>query len=168
MAEASDLNRTAYDRWSVAYDQYPNSTVAMDEMHFPGVWRHLSGKRVLEIGCGTGRHTLKLARRGNEVVGIDLSPGMLAVARRTLHGHPVKLIHADFMAYDGFADRDFDAVVASLVLEHIEDTAGFCRRVARVLRRLAAFTSRRSIPYARPQGRRLASWIRRPGMSCGR
>ena len=82
-------------------------------MHFPVVWRRLTGKRVLEIGCGTGRHTANLVRQGNEVVGIDLSPGMLAVARRTLEGHRVELIHADFMTFDGLAAGDFDAVVAS-------------------------------------------------------
>jgi ubiquinone/menaquinone biosynthesis C-methylase UbiE len=108
IADASDVSRSAYDRWSVFYDQEPNPTVAVDEAHFPGIWRRLSGQRVLEIGCGTGRHTLKLARQGNEVVGIDLSLGMLAVARRTLRGHPVKLIHADFMTFDGLAEGDFD------------------------------------------------------------
>jgi malonyl-CoA O-methyltransferase len=135
MAEASDVSRGAYDRWSTAYDQQLNSTVAADETHFPGVWRRLSGQRVLEIGCGTGRHTQKLVRQGNEVVGIDLSAGMLAAARRTLRGHAVRLIHADLMTFDELAEGDFDAVVASLVLEHIEDAAGFFLRAARVLRR---------------------------------
>jgi 2-polyprenyl-3-methyl-5-hydroxy-6-metoxy-1,4-benzoquinol methylase len=137
MTEGSDVTRSAYDRWSVFYDQEPNPTVAVDEAHFPGVWRRLSGQRVLEIGCGTGRHTLRLARQGNEVVGIDLSLGMLTVARRTLRGHPVRLIHADFMTFDELAGGDFDAVIASLVLEHIEDTTAFFLRAARVLKRPA-------------------------------
>ncbi len=37
--------------------------------------------RVLDIGCGTGGHALPMARRGYEVVGVDRSPGMLAVAQ---------------------------------------------------------------------------------------
>ena len=139
MTEGSDVTRSAYDRWSVFYDKEPNPTVAVDEAHFPGVWRELSGQRVLEIGSETGRHTLKLARQGNEVVGIDLSLGMLAVARKTLRGHPVRLIHADFMTFDELAEGDFDAAVASLVLEHIEDTAAFFLRAARVLKRPARF-----------------------------
>ncbi|GAA0631270.1 class I SAM-dependent methyltransferase [Sporichthya brevicatena] len=40
------------------------------------------GGRVADVGCGTGRVTAWLAARGLDVVGIDLSPGMLAVARR--------------------------------------------------------------------------------------
>lgn len=38
-------------------------------------------KRVLDLGCGTGNHALPLAKRGYEVVGIDLSPAMLAAAK---------------------------------------------------------------------------------------
>ena len=165
MAETSDVTRSAYDRWSVFYDQEPNPTVAVDEAHFPGVWRRLAGQRVLEVGCGTGRHTLKLARQGNEVVGIDLSPGMLAVARRTLRGHPVRLIHADFMTFGELAEEDFDAVVASLVLEHIEDTAGFFRRAARVLRRPGRLYLSEIHPLRAATGSQARFWTRRRGMS---
>jgi SAM-dependent methyltransferase len=41
------------------------------------------GSAVLDIGCGTGRHSIELARRGYRVTGVDLSPGMLAEARKT-------------------------------------------------------------------------------------
>ncbi|MGE5249569.1 MAG: class I SAM-dependent methyltransferase [Bacteroidota bacterium] len=40
-----------------------------------------NGERLLEIGCGTGRVAIRLAREGTEVVGLDLSPQMLDVAR---------------------------------------------------------------------------------------
>ena len=43
----------------------------------------LPGKVVLDAGCGTGRVAIELSRRGYEVVGVDLDPSMLAVARRT-------------------------------------------------------------------------------------
>jgi len=41
------------------------------------------GRRVLDVGCGPGRHSLALARRGFDVVGVDLSPDFLALARDT-------------------------------------------------------------------------------------
>src|SRR5688572_29696292 len=39
------------------------------------------GQRVLDVGCGPGRHSLALARRGLDVVGVDLSPDFVAHAR---------------------------------------------------------------------------------------
>lgn len=41
-----------------------------------------AGSRILDVGCGTGRHAVRLAKRGYRVTGIDLSAGMLAEARR--------------------------------------------------------------------------------------
>jgi 2-polyprenyl-3-methyl-5-hydroxy-6-metoxy-1,4-benzoquinol methylase len=38
------------------------------------------GERVLDMACGTGRHSHELARRGFEVVGVDISPDLLAIA----------------------------------------------------------------------------------------
>lgn len=130
----SDANRAGYDRWAQLYDTYVNSTVAADEIAFPPVWAHIHDMDVLEIGCGTGRHTLRLAAAGNRVTGLDLSPGMLAEARRKLATWPqVRLLRADIMR-DKLALGDFDVVLTALVLEHIQDPALFFQRAAAVLR----------------------------------
>ena len=42
-------------------------------------WRDLSGRRVLDAGCGTGTLAIELARRGAEVVAIDISPTLVAL-----------------------------------------------------------------------------------------
>ena len=91
-----DIDNTAgYDRWAGFYDSYPNPTVAADDLAFPVLWAGLRDCDVLEIGCGTGRHTVRLAR-DNRVTGIDISAGMLDAARAKLPPS-VKLLHADFM-----------------------------------------------------------------------
>jgi len=67
----------------------------------------LGAASVLDAGCGTGRVTVELARRGVEVVGIDIDPGMLAAARQKA---PEVAWHAaDLAAVD--LGRRFDAVV---------------------------------------------------------
>jgi cyclopropane fatty-acyl-phospholipid synthase-like methyltransferase len=55
------------------------------------------GMTLLDLGCGTGRHTVELARRGLQVTGIDVSPGMLAEARQNAEkaGVKPKFIEAD-------------------------------------------------------------------------
>lgn len=131
MAAPSKKNIAGYDQWSGFYDAYPNPTVTMDELSFPALWEHLSGKRVLEVGCGTGRHTGKLSLR-NEVVGLDQSAGMLSVAREKLPG--LQFVQADFLSCGEFAPASFDAIVVSLVLEHFRDPREFLTRAAGLLR----------------------------------
>jgi SAM-dependent methyltransferase len=127
-------NPAAYDRWSKHYDRTVNSTVAIDELSFPPVWAHLTGRKILEIGCGTGRHTRKLARLGNQVTGIEVSRGMLEIAQAGPGTESVEFIRADFLLYPGLAAESFDAVICSLVLEHISPVARFFAKVAAVLR----------------------------------
>ena len=69
------------------------------------------GQRVLDVGCGPGRHGLALARRGIEVVGVDLSPDFVALAREaaTAEGLPARFEVLDVrdLAYAG----EFDAAI---------------------------------------------------------
>lgn len=69
------------------------------------------GHRVLDLCCGYGRHAIRLARRGYEVVGYDLSPVMLAWAREESRraGVEVEWIEGDVREFD--AQEEFDAVI---------------------------------------------------------
>lgn len=64
--------------------------------------------RVLDVGCGAGRHALYLQGQGYEVVGLDVSPGPLAVAEERGLVQTLQLDVADLAAYTGKA---FDSVV---------------------------------------------------------
>ena len=68
------------------------------------------GDSILDIGCGTGRHSIELARRGFDVTGVDLSSGMLHEARTSANeaGVEVKFIQADASLFK--ADSQFRAV----------------------------------------------------------
>lgn len=69
------------------------------------------GGRVLDLGCGHGRHSLELARRGYDVMGIDLVEGFLEVARRDAEAAELKanFIRGDIGNFE--IDGEFDAVV---------------------------------------------------------
>ncbi len=67
------------------------------------------GMRVLDAGCGPGRHALELARRGIEVVGVDVSPEFLALARAEAGDLPVEFVQIDVRSLP-FVDA-FDAVI---------------------------------------------------------
>jgi ubiquinone/menaquinone biosynthesis C-methylase UbiE len=86
----------------------------------PQLFRGLSG-RILDAGVGTGRN-FPFYPPGSEVVGIDLSPAMLAHAerRRSTAAAPVELRQMDVTRLD-FPDRSFDAAVATFLFCTLPD-----------------------------------------------
>ncbi|MFI6354864.1 class I SAM-dependent methyltransferase [Streptomyces sp. NPDC050743] len=93
----------------------------------------VTGRRILDAGCGSGPLSAALRDRGAVVTGIDASAGMLALARRRL-GDDVALHVADLRDPLPFDDGAFDDVVASLVLHYLEDWGPTLAELRRVLR----------------------------------
>lgn len=96
----------------------------------------VGGRRVLEVGCGAAMCSRWLATQGADVVGIDLSSGMLrharAAAERT--GVGVPLVQADAEQLP-FADAAFDLACSAFgAVPFVADSARVMREVARVLR----------------------------------
>jgi SAM-dependent methyltransferase len=82
---------------------------------------------VLEIGCGTGELTLKLAARAGRVVALDLSPEMLATAAARCAGLAnVELVWADALTHP-LAPESFDAIASVATLHHLPLAAIFAR-----------------------------------------
>jgi SAM-dependent methyltransferase len=96
----------------------------------------LNGKRVLDVGCGTGQWAVMLARRGAEVWGIDISPLSIAVAQRRSEAQAVaSMVRASVMSATElqFADGFFDLVCGQDIIHHLDPDA-FGREIARVLK----------------------------------
>lgn len=90
----------------------------------------LSKPRIMDLGCGTGWLTERLAQFG-PTTGIDLSDEVVAAARvRAPH---VEFIAADLFQTDLPAGR-YDLVVTQDVIAHVTDQAGFVQRAVRLLR----------------------------------
>lgn len=95
---AEDSAKVAYDRYAPLYDEWNAQNdyeMWLGEALLPELEKHgLRQGRALDVGCGTGRAFEPLLSRGWEVVGCDLSSGMLAEAERKF-GSQVRLLEAD-------------------------------------------------------------------------
>ena len=87
-----------FQNYSRTYDKEPFTQGTIQEIDF--IEQEIGfnkGKRILDIGCGTGRHALELAKRGYTVTGIDLSKSQLKRAREKARAAEVNVIfeHGD-------------------------------------------------------------------------
>jgi SAM-dependent methyltransferase len=119
-----------FDRVAGRYDELrspPDVTPVHDLLVREG---DLAGRRVLDVGCGTGAHGAILAERfGCKVAGLDSSRAMLAKAREKLPGAELKLGVAEELPFEA---ESFDAVLAMLVVQHLDRARSF-REARRVL-----------------------------------
>ncbi len=137
------FDRTAFDAWAALTSDAPVSKIratvraGRDEMRntlLSWLPQDLTGRRVLDAGCGTGALAVEAARRGADVVGIDVSPQLISIAveraPRDVHGK------VQFLSGDMLDPRlgSFDHIVSMDVLIHYEAdqiataTAGLAER----------------------------------------
>jgi len=92
---------------------------------------------VLDLGCGTGRLLTHMAAKGHTVYGLDMSEGMLEIARQRLAGMPgarsIRLIEGTVTATP-FQARTFDAVYSILVVNLIQEYPRLFQEVGRILK----------------------------------
>ena len=93
----------------------------------------VAGRRILDVGCGSGPLSAALRDRGAVVTGLDSSAGMLELARRRL-GPDADLHLADLGNLLPFGDGVFDDVVAALVLHYLKDWTEPLAELRRVLK----------------------------------
>jgi ubiquinone/menaquinone biosynthesis C-methylase UbiE len=123
--------RAGYGLWAETYDDDENPIIALEESVVWAVLSAVEPGAALDAACGTGRHARRLAERGYEVVGIDLTAEMLERARARVP--EATFLEADLRDIPAESER-FDVVVCALALAHLEDLAPAVAELARVLR----------------------------------
>lgn len=96
----------------------------------------LTGKRVLDLGCGVGEYVRAFARHGARPIGSDIAPARLVEARQRVSATGTEGVRG-FLAAAGeslpFRDASMDVIVLNEVIEHVADDRATLREIARVL-----------------------------------
>ena len=106
------------------------------------------GKTVLDLGCGTGENLVPLVKRGAEVIGIDISPELVELARERLGSYGLTATLRDGSAYDtGLADESVDVVFSMALLHHL-DLPSARKEIHRILRPGGLFILREPVRFS--------------------
>ena len=122
-----------YQLWADTYDQEHNPILSVEQRILESLLPPLRGLDVVDLGCGTGRllNVSRKAGAGN-LVGVDISPGMLKVARTKL-GDAATLLCAE-CANAPIAGASADVIFCSFVLSYLGDPEQLLRFVKTILR----------------------------------
>lgn len=86
------------------------------------------GERILDLGCGDGRLSLRIAESGAEVVGVDAAPDMVAAA--AARGIDARVMSGEALTFEG----EFDAVLSNAALHWMTDADAVIRGLRRALK----------------------------------
>lgn len=113
--------KALYDRISEKYHENRPRAIS-DYTELPAVMSlvgNVKGKRVLDAGCGPGRHSKRLVDKGARVTGIDISPEMVSIAGKYCNNR-ADIFQADFEQVR-FKPASFELIIASLCLMYSKD-----------------------------------------------
>lgn len=113
----------AYDIWAESYDnENGNLMLYFDRILFEKFLANvnLTGKNILDFGCGTGRYWKELLKMyPDKLIGCDISKTMLAILKKKFPGADTYIIQNNKLNF--LDDLSFDFIISTLVIAHIED-----------------------------------------------
>jgi len=91
--------------------------------------------QILEVGCGMGKFTFPLLRKGLKITGLDLSPFLLQkLLEYNNNTFPINLIASDILEIPEEYDEKFDAVIGFFTLHHFHHQETYFQAMSRVLK----------------------------------
>jgi ubiquinone/menaquinone biosynthesis C-methylase UbiE len=132
-------NKQAYNKWAESYDDIPNKTRDLEAIAIRKVLGKSNYKKVLELGCGTGKNTKWLLTKAEEVVAVDFSEEMLSKAKEKIKSSNVAFIKFNIKKEWRATKPKYDLATCSLILEHIKDIDFIFRQAHRVLKKDGLF-----------------------------
>jgi len=127
-----------YDAWASEYEAHAEVApynALYDRPATLDLLGEVSGRRVLDAGCGPGIYLEELLKRGADLTGCDASPQMIDLAKSRIRNPEVDLrVQSLDEPFDWVADGSVDLALAALVYHYINDRVAFLAEMHRVLK----------------------------------
>ena len=133
LAEPVAMVRHMFDTVAADYDQSGVEFFQPIATRLLGLLDVSPGEDALDLGCGRGAVTVRLAETGARVTAVDLSPVMVALTREAVAGHDVTVLEMD-ATRPTLPEASFDVLTSSLVLFFLPDPRDALSRWLRLLR----------------------------------
>jgi ubiquinone/menaquinone biosynthesis C-methylase UbiE len=142
LEEVFEKEKKFHDEWASTIDvdgicvkDYFEACTAPENRFILEQLGDVTGKKLLDLGCGAGENSVYFAKKGARCVATDYSPGMVEVALKLAENNGVKIegMTANAMQLD-FPDNSFDIVYASNLLHHLPDPKMAIGEMQRVLK----------------------------------
>jgi ubiquinone/menaquinone biosynthesis C-methylase UbiE len=128
--EAVSRNRRAFDAWAPVYDAQANPLLALEGRYLKPLLPAMAGRRVLDVGCGSGRWLRYVAgHKPASLAGIDPSSEMLRAAADKETSAELLVASCHEMP---FACESFDLILSSFVLSYVDDLSRCAAELHRV------------------------------------
>jgi len=128
-----------YDAIAAWYDALVRSDSFVGDLvlsHLFTMLGDVHGRHICDLACGQGRLARTLAQKGAQVVGVDISTQLIAIAQRDEATHPLGITYIvdNAVTLTSLGDAQFHGVVCNLALMDIPDLTAVCHAVWRILR----------------------------------
>lgn len=151
------MNRTAefFTHYAQRFDNHYSKPNLIDKLFRNSMFKRfemalnvcqpIKGKKILDVGCGTGIYDFELARRGADfVLGVDFSDGMIKFAKekskQLSFEDKCSFIQADFFKPPLPKEQIFDFSIVTGVMDYIENQSEFIDNILRVTKSTAFFS----------------------------